>query len=87
MERVSLLRLLFVATVVFGLLENTVHVTSPSQHGDQQGKGPLRYSREFLLNLQNSDIENSAIPDLDLPAEMYKNDDSVKFRKRKRGKK
>ena len=49
----SLLRLLCVATVVFGLLENTVHATSPGQHGDQLGKGPLRYSPELLLNLQN----------------------------------
>ena len=74
MERVSLLRLLFVATVTFGLLENTVHATSPGQHGNQQGNGPLRYSREFLLNLQNSTVENSPIPDLDLPSKINKND-------------
>ena len=43
----------FVTTVIFGLLENTVHTTSPGQHGDQQGNGPLRYSCEFLLHLQN----------------------------------
>ena len=84
MERVSLLRLLCVVSVIFGLLENTVHATSPGQHGDQQGKGSLRYSREFLLSPQNSD---SPIPNLDLPAEMNKNDDNVKVRKRKRGKK
>ena len=84
MERVAVLRLLFVATVVFGLLAKTVHATSPGQHGDQQGKRPLLYSREFLLNLQNS---NSPILDLDLPAEMNRNDDSVKVRKHRRGNK
>ena len=61
--------------MIFGLFENTVHATSPGQHGDQQGKGPLRYNSEFLLNLQNS---NSPIPTLDFPADMNKNDDSVK---------
>ena len=84
MDKVSLLRLLCVAAVVFGLLEYTVYASSSGQHGDHQGKGPLRYSHEFSLNLQNS---NSPIPDLDLPAEMNKNDDSVKVRKHKRGKK
>ena len=70
--------------MIFGLFENTVHATSLGQHGDQQGKGPLPYSRDSLLSLQNS---NSPIPTFDFPAEMNKNDDSVKVRKSKRGKK
>ena len=85
MESGSLLMLVGAVFVIFGFCVNTVHAMSPCQHGDQQGKGPLRcYSREFLLGLQNS---VSPIPTLDFPSEMYKNGDSVKDRKRKRGKK
>ena len=80
MESDSLLTLACVVSVISGLFDSTVHATSPGQHGDQQGKGPLRYSREFLLSLQNSD---SPIPTLDFPSEMKKYDDSVKVRKRK----
>ena len=56
-----MLRLLSAATVTFGLLENTVHATSPGQHGDQQGKGPLRCSCEFLLNLQTLTVPSRAL--------------------------
>ena len=84
MESGSLLMLVCAVSVIFGFFVNTVHAMSPCQHGDQQGKGPLRYSREFLLGPQNSD---SPIPTLDFPSEMYKNGYSVKVRKRKRGKK
>ena len=85
MESGSLLMLVCAVSVIFGFCVNTVHAMSPCQRGDQQGKGPLRcYSREFLLGLQNSD---SPIPTLDFPSEMYKNGDSVKDKKRKRGKK
>ena len=73
MESGSLLMLVCAVSVIFGFCVNTVHAMSPGQHGDQQGKGPLRYSREFLLSLQNSD---SPIPTLDFPLEMYKYDDS-----------
>ena len=83
MESGSLLMLVCAVSVIFGFCVNTVHVMSPGQHGDQQGKGPLRYSREFLLSLQNSD---SPIPTLDFPLEMYRYDDS-NVRKRKRGRK
>ena len=85
MESGSLLMLVCAVSVIFGFFVNTVHAMSPCQHVDQQGKGPLRcYSREFLLGFQNSD---SPIPTLDFPSEMYKNGDSVKDRKCKRGKK
>ena len=84
MESGSLLMLVCAVSVIFGFCVNTVHAMSPCQHGDQQGKGPLRYSREFLLGLQNS---VSPIPTLYFPSEMYKNGDSVKDRKHKRGKK
>ena len=85
MESGSLLMLVCAVSVIFGFCVNTVHAMSPCQHGDQQGKGPLRcYSREFLRGLQSS---VSPIPTLDFPSEMYKNGDSVKDRKRKRGKK
>ena len=83
MESGSLLMLVCAVSVIFGFCVNTVHVMSPGQHGDQQGKGPLRYSREFLLSLQNS---HSPISTLDFPPEMYKYDDS-NVRKQERGKK
>ena len=82
MESGLLLMLVCAVSVIFGFFVNPVHAMSPA-HGDQQGKGPLRYSREFLLSLQNSD---SPIPTLDFPLELYKYDNS-NVRKRKRGKK